>query len=87
MTWNARVMRKKIFVKALSREVISYGIHEVYYNKNGNVNSWTKDAMTLGNSESLDELKALHELWGKAFGKPILDYETGEEILEPHDGF
>jgi len=73
MSWEYRVMRR--FYPGLEDEdQYSYTIHE-YYDMHG----WTKDAME-PQGNTLAELKADYGFMGKAFDKPVLDYETGEEV-------
>ncbi len=73
MTWNFRIV-KKIF----DGETL-YEVHEVYYDENGAVESWTEEAVhPMGVSTS--ELKADIEHFLQAFRHPVLALaETGGE--------
>ena len=76
--WNHRVVRK-----AHPRGEVSYGIHEVFYNKDGSVYAYTKEPVEVS-CESIDDL---HEYvgWMQAcLTKPILidgevEFVTREE--------
>ena len=86
-TWTHRVMRK-----TESNGDISYGIYEVYGEKGSY--SWSETPVSvdhyvdyafaepeeLEHNNMLEELRQWHGVMGKALEKPVLDYETGEEI-------
>ena len=80
MTWNCRIVKKKSHWIKLNngkklRVPIIYGIHEAFYdNKKEKPHSITDDAMNIS-SESMKGLKWYYEALGKAFEKPILNYE------------
>ena len=70
MSWNYRVMKHK-----LNESESFYGIHEVYYNRNGKPDGWSKDSIT-PERESPQELKEDLEMMIKAFDKPVLNYDS-----------
>ena len=73
MSWNYRIIKKQ------KDEYISYGIYEVYYDKDGSIKSWSADPMypfleieTDFEKDDVQGLKdELHRM-DKAFSKPIL---------------
>jgi hypothetical protein len=72
-TWNYRVMRKKY------EDEYTYEIYEVYYNEEGKaLLSTEKPIAPLG--MDFDELIEDLQMMANALGKPVLDYETREEI-------
>lgn len=74
MTWNYRLLKKAVTWG--SADYVVYGIHEVYYDENGTVESWTENEVTLGSYESTEEVKQSMELIRKAFSKPLLEEVT-----------
>lgn len=66
MSWNHRVIKK-----TYPSGEESYGIHEVYYNENGEIYAHTTDPIDL-NCETLDDLKQYIQWCLKACEKPIL---------------
>ena len=74
MWWNYRRVRKTY----PGKDIVSYFIVEAYYT-DGKVDMITVDEMgPWGENEAelLDDFEAMAE----AFGKPVLDYDTREEI-------
>ena len=51
-----------------------YQIHEVFYDKEGNVESYTKNGVTVGGN-NIGEVKWVLLEMLKALDKPVLDYE------------
>lgn len=79
MTWNYRVMRHE--QKAADVEEITYHFHEVHYNEDDSVRSWTQEPCApMG--ETLEELSGDIAWFIAALAKPILDAKTGK-IVEP----
>ena len=72
MSWNYRII-KTITNGVFGTEHISYAIHEVYYDKDGNPNACSQNAIAPYGEDSVDSLKADFELMKKAFEKPVLD--------------
>lgn len=72
-TWNHRVLRKK----DVGGEW--YAVHEVYYDKKGKPTGATQDEVGPC-GETLEQLKAELEMFARALDKPVLDYETLQEV-------
>ena len=68
MSWNHRVMKMK------DGEDDFYQIHEVFYDKEGNVESYTKNGVTVGGN-NIEEVKWVLQEMLAALEKPVLDYE------------
>lgn len=68
MTWNHRVLKHK------DGEDNWYQIHEVYYDKEGNVDGYTKDGASVGGN-SLEELKWVLEKMLESIEKEIIEYK------------
>jgi hypothetical protein len=80
MSWNYRVMRKIL----RDSEEVEEGIYEVYYNEQGAISSWTDQPIPpiiIGNKDEVAYLKLELEKYSQALNYPILDYDTGEEIM------
>jgi hypothetical protein len=77
--WNHRVVRR-IYNPGQESEEVLYGIHEAYYGLEGE----TKPAITNDPTEPLGEtVEGLREELNRmlrALDKPVLDYETREEL-------
>lgn len=72
MTWNHRVVRR-IFPDG----EILFGIHEVFYNDDGQPDMVTDDAVrVLG--DDIDDLEQTLKWMRKALGQPILEYSDFE---------
>ena len=75
MTWQYRVMRRKVPLLSKQKTEDVYGIYEVYTNPKG----WTEDRVE-PHGETLEELKADYKMMGEAFKLPVLDYMTGKKV-------
>ena len=73
MTWQYRVMRRKV------GNGYGYGIYEFYGDIAHDGPGWTKDEMSPF-GETWAELRRDYKLMAEAFDLPILDHETGKEI-------
>ena len=71
MSWNHRLMKMK------DGEDDFYQIHEVYYDKEGKVESYTKNGVTVGGKD-IGEVKWVLLEMLKALDKPVLDYEDSK---------
>lgn len=78
MSWNYRVVRYPLMDDV---EPV-FGIHEAYYQENGI--AITEQAVGIS-FESIEEFNTTIERMKEAFNKPILDYETRQEIGEWHN--
>ena len=68
MSWNYRVMKKKI------RGEDVFEIHEVYYTTEGKVKAWTENPI-IPYGETMEELKEDILMQSRALEKPVLDYD------------
>jgi hypothetical protein len=59
---------------------IYYAIHEVYYDDDGKVKSWTEEPIRIM-EESLEDLKVTLQRLIESLDNPVLDEETKEAIL------
>ncbi len=79
--WNYRVVKSK-----LDNCEDWYGMHEVYYDDEGNINAISEDAISI-EGESLKDLGKILEWMSSAMHKPVLnedeieykDFETEEK--------
>jgi YD repeat-containing protein len=67
MSFNHRIVKS---------EDGSFHVHEVYYDENGNIESWTENPVTPSGFDTT-ELHHDFELHLKAFKKPILVIDGG----------
>lgn len=74
--WNYRVVRKTFLIGEETE--YRYEIHEVYY-REGKPSMTTVEAMD-PHGETIDNLREDLEWMKRALDKPVLDYETLEEI-------
>ena len=81
MSWNYRVV-KTVTKIPLGDMDISYGIHEVYYDSNGTIINISEIAYPI--SDDLEGLKWNLKEMMEAFDKPVIDYNTGEELWKAH---
>lgn len=78
MSWNHRVVRKEYTYPDGYVEV-SYGIHEVFYVEGETSLAFTTNPVApVG--ESVEELRITLERMLRALDKPVIDYETREEL-------
>lgn len=71
MTWNHRVIKD---------EHGQYMIHEVYYDKDGNIETWTENSTSPCGDESLADLKEDIKIYVKALEKPVLIEVEGKLV-------
>lgn len=71
--WNHRVVK----IEQTNGEIY-YGIHEVYYDDDNKVNSWTENPVRV-QEESIEELRITLERMLKSLDKDIIDEK---EMLE-----
>jgi hypothetical protein len=74
VSWNYRVLKT-----ADKDGTEMWGVHEVYYNEDGSVKSWTADDVG-PHGESCDELHRDHAAFAKAFTVPPLDVTSGKAV-------
>jgi hypothetical protein len=79
VAWNYRIMRH---VQALpgGEDETTYAIHEVYYEDDGAVDSWTAEPCGSPFGETLSEMVNDLAWISTALAKPVLDFENGKEV-------
>lgn len=85
MSWNHRVIRRN---NSPSRDPEwTYQIHEVYYNDDGSIESWTENPVApMG--ENPIELQSEIRYFSEALNKPVLEeveFNGKETLLEIKD--
>ena len=86
MSWNYRVIRTVNKTPELLRKNnpdvgefdILYTIHDVYYDDNGDIVNIGRKSPVIG--EDIEELKWSLQKMLEACDKPVIDYNTGEEV-------
>lgn len=78
MSWNYRIFKRIHRNKYLHEPETLYEIRETYYDKDGNINGWAETPDVIG--DSVDELKGTLEKMLLACDKPVVEYNTGEEV-------
>ena len=79
MYWNHRVI-KRYYKKS---DTVAYQIHEVYYEDDGAIKSWT-DSPVEPFGETVEELQGDIRYFAEAFQKPVLEEQDdgkGKQIL------
>ncbi len=67
MTWNYRVIEHD----TPESDIGSFGIHEVYYDEQGRVSTWTERAVAV-TAESVAALQEELEIMAEALNRPVL---------------
>jgi len=78
MSWNYRVV-KTVTKIPLGDTDISYGIHEIYYDENGDIVN-ISESLAHPISDDLGGLRWNLKRMMEACKKPVIDYNTGEEL-------
>jgi hypothetical protein len=78
MSWNYRVTKQIYNHKYLHEPEPLYCIREVYYDEDGGVTGMSETPDIIGHS--LQEVKDTLQRMIQCCDKPIIDYNTGEEI-------
>jgi len=78
MSWSYRVV-KTVTKIPLGDIDISYGIHEVYYDENGDIVNISEN-LAHPISDDLEGLQWNLERMIEACKKPVIDYNTGENL-------
>lgn len=78
MSWNYRVV-KTVTKIPLGDTDISYGIYEVYYDENGDIVN-ISESLAHPISDDLEGLQWNLERMMEACKKPVIDYNTGENL-------
>lgn len=80
MSWNHRVVKRTEKVPHLGEPVISYGIHEVYYDKDGKITGLTQEPVRIM-CEDIFELYDTITAIEKCLNTKTVIYETLEEEI------
>lgn len=80
MSWNYRITKEIKRHKYLHEPETIYGIREVYYDENGDIVNMAE--MTDVISDSVDGMKDILTKMLEGCDKPLIDYNTGEEIQD-----
>ena len=80
MSWNYRITKEIRHHKYLHEPETLFGIREVYYDENGDISGISEMPDII--AESVDELKNILDRMIECCDKPVIDYNTGEEIQE-----
>ena len=80
MSWNYRVVKRTESVPHLGEPVISYGIHEAYYDKDGRIVGLSEQPVRIIGDLHV-ELYDMIDRINKCFNKKTVVYETLEEII------
>jgi hypothetical protein len=76
MSWNYRVLKQKSIYgnsDGSFTEEETFAIYEVYYDDDGKVNGYGKEATVYG--ESVSEVRQVLEMMKEALDKPVIDVE------------
>ena len=77
MSWNYRVV-KKVTKIPLGETDISYEIHDIYYDENLDIVNIGRLSFPMG--DDVESLQWSLERMIEACKKPVIDYNTGEEV-------
>ena len=77
MAWNYRVVRR-VFKSKRGEDEVTHFIHEAYYSHDGKQISITKDPVVV----SGDDLGWVLDRMQRALSRPVIDYDTLEEVKE-----
>lgn len=80
MSWNYRVVKRTESVPHFGEPVISYGIHEVYYNENGKITGLTVEPIKIIADNHLELYDTIDRIT-KSLNKKTVIYETLEEEI------
>ena len=76
MSWNYRVVEKSITYKVdcsdITYDTTTYEIHEVYYDKDGNITMWSAEAITPYGEGHIKDLEVDIKFMLEACSKPVL---------------
>ena len=78
MSWNYRLTKETIHNKYLAEPEILFGIREVFYDENGDISGFSEEPDVI--SDSIDGMKDILTKMLKSCNKPVIDYNTGEEV-------
>jgi hypothetical protein len=78
MSWNYRLTKEIITHKYLAEPEILFGIREVFYDKEGNINGFSEEPDVI--SDSIEGMKDILTKMLESCNKPVIDYNNGETI-------
>lgn len=78
MSWNHRAFKRVHNHKYLHEPETLFEIREVFYDENGDISGIAETPDVI--AESLDDLKWTLNKMLESCDKPIIDYNTGEEL-------
>ncbi len=78
MSWNYRIIKRKW------KKGVTFGIHEVYYDKDGQPTAWSTNPRD-PHGETLDELRRDFDMMEKAFDHFPIDEAKLEKSLKKLD--
>ena len=78
MSWNYRITKEIKHHKYLHEPETLFGIREVYYDENGDISGISEMPDII--AENVDELKNILDRMTECCDKPLIDYNTGEEL-------
>ena len=74
MSWNYRVVHRRVTLPGTLGVMDEFAVHEVYYDEHGQPNGVTENPTYLA-AESLEELNADRMLIGQACRRSILEWD------------
>ena len=80
MSWNHRAFKSVCYNKYLDKYETFFEIREVFYDENGNIGNISDPADVV--ADSLEGLKWTLNKMLESCDKPIIDYNTREELQD-----
>ena len=78
MSWNYRLTKRVYNHKYLHEPKILFEIREIFYDKDGKINGYAELPGVI--SDSVEGMKDILTKMLESCDKPLIDYNTGEEI-------
>ena len=79
MSWNYRIVRQFVADGLTTVPQPWFGIHEAYYDKQGQCTNITVDPVPIV-GDTVEELNGVRTMMFAATKLPVLDYETRAEV-------
>lgn len=73
MSWNYRIIK---------HDTEDFRVHEVYYDKAGNIEGWTKEGILMEGDAPEDIWQQLEYVLQDTKSKPVLDLKELEEMFK-----
>jgi hypothetical protein len=80
MSWNHRVVKSTEKSKFFDEPIISYGIHEVYYDKSGKITGISEEPIRINEDNHLELYNTIARI-ENCLNKKTVIYETLEEEI------